>query len=140
MPFLSLRQHDTPRREGTRHEFLRSLPVSLVTSVIDFGLLILLTEAFGLHYLLSAAIAFVAGQVWAYVMAVTFVFSRFSPRSHAAGFSAFATLSLVGVAVSTALLWTITEQAGVHYVYAKLLTSWALFVLLFFVRKRLLFS
>lgn len=130
----------TGRRSETTHEFIRLLPVAAVTSVIDFGLLILLTEAFGLHYLTSAAIAFLAGQVWSYVMSVKWVFTRFSAPSHYAAFPPYLVLSAAGLLFTEVFLWAMTEHGGLYYLYSKMVTSATCFILLFFARKRLLFS
>lgn len=128
------------KAKNTQVEFLRFLPVGGVTSLIDFGLLILLTEYAGLHYLLSGAIAFLAGQLWSYGMCVTWVFARRSHETHTSRFLKFLTLSLIGLAATELSLWYFTESAGLHYLLSKVITSAGTSLVLFVARKRLLFS
>ena len=130
----------TGRARNTQIEFLRFLPVGGVTTIIDFGLLILLTEYFGIHYLISAAIAFTAGQLWSYVMCVNWVFARCSADTHLFRFVKFMTISLIGLLITEAFLWYFTEQAGLHYLLSKVIASSVSFLTLFMVRKKLLFS
>lgn len=137
---LSLRTYLAGRRPGTFIEFLRYLPVSFATSAIDIGLLILLTEVLHMHYLVSAGIGFIAGQVWAYIASVKWVFGRRKIGNHTTGFAAFIVLSLMGLLLVEFLLWFWTEHAGVYYIYSRMIVSAAVALLLFTARKYLLFS
>jgi putative flippase GtrA len=121
-------------------EFVRFLPVGAVTTVIDFGTLILLTEHFHVHYLLSAAIGFLLGQVWSYYMCINWIFAKSRITSHVSGFTYFIVLSVVGLVITELFLWFFTEQAGWYYIYSKILSSAVSFLTLFYVRKRFLFS
>ena len=125
---------------NTKIEFLRFLPVSIVTSIIDFGLLILLTEVGGVHYLMSAAIAFVAGQIWLYAMCVNWIFARLAAKNHASGFALFILLSLLALAATELIMWIATEDLGFYYILSKVVASALTSFSLFYVRKRVLFS
>ena len=48
-------------RRGTGGQLLRAMGASLVAFSVDFAVLALLTEAAGIHYLLSAGISFLLG-------------------------------------------------------------------------------
>lgn len=137
---ISLRTYLESRRSGMSVEFFRYLPASFVTSGIDIGLLILLTEVAHMHYLVSAAIGFVAGQVWAYIASVRWIFVQRKINSHAGGFAAFIVLSIIGLFLVEFLLWFWTEHAGVYYIYSRMIVSAAVALLLFTARKYLLFS
>jgi putative flippase GtrA len=128
------------KASSTRVEFLRFLPVGGVTTIIDFGLLILLTEAFGVHYLISAAVGFIAGQIWSYVICVKWIFARFSADNHVSGFTLFLMVSFIGLAITEFCLWYLTEQLELYYLFSKVVASGLSFLTLFFIRKRLLFS
>ncbi|MEA2701480.1 MAG: hypothetical protein QOE22_189 [Candidatus Parcubacteria bacterium] len=121
-------------------EFVRFLHVGVVTTLIDFGALILLTEHFHVHYLLSAAIGFLLGQIWSYYMCINWIFARSTITSHVSGFTYFLVLSVIGLAITELFLWFFTEEVGWFYLYSKILASAVSFLALFFVRKRFLFS
>ena len=50
--------------------------VGVIAFVIDYGLLALLTEAFGVNYLASATISFTASVVFNYVASMRYVFTH----------------------------------------------------------------
>ncbi|MCX7037594.1 MAG: GtrA family protein [Spirochaetes bacterium] len=55
---------------------LKSVLVSLVAFAIDFAILVALTEAAGLHYLLSAALSFLVGTTVSWALSVIWVFTE----------------------------------------------------------------
>ena len=54
-------------------QFFRYFFVGGFAFVVDYGLLVLLTEVFGLHYLVSATISFIAGLVVNYLLSTSWV-------------------------------------------------------------------
>ena len=126
------------RPKNAKVAFARSIPVGIVTTIIDFGLLIYLTEFLGVHYLLSAVAGFVLSQVWAYVAHAFWVFGRFD--SHAKGLSIFLVISAAGLLVTEVSLWFATEQLGLYYVLSKVVVSALASLAMFFIRKRIVFS
>ena len=70
--------HPTLPRAGhrTARQLLKTIVASQAAFWLDFGILALLTEAAGLHYLASAAIAFLAGTTVSYVLSIVWVFTE----------------------------------------------------------------
>ncbi|MEG2864143.1 MAG: GtrA family protein, partial [Eggerthellaceae bacterium] len=50
--------------------------VGVIAFVIDYGLLVFLTEVFNIDYLLSATISFIVSVVFNYVASMRYVFSH----------------------------------------------------------------
>jgi len=67
-------------------QLIKSVLVSLVAFAIDFAILVALTEAAGLHYLISAALSFLVGTTVSWALSVAWVFPvrRFSSKVIAA--------------------------------------------------------
>ena len=61
-------------------QFVRYFFVGGFAFIIDFGLLYILTEYAGLHYLLSATLSFIAGLVVNYIISCIWVFNNWSRR------------------------------------------------------------
>ena len=65
--------------DGTRPGLLGQLAgfgvVGVIAFVIDYGLMILLTEVFGVNYLLSTTISFVMSVIFNYLASMRFVFA-----------------------------------------------------------------
>jgi putative flippase GtrA len=130
-------------RAETGHRTVRQLLKTVVASQaafwLDFGILALLTEAVGLHYLVSAAISFLAGTTLSYVLSVVWVFDTRRVSSKAAEYALFVLVGVVGLGLNEALLWVFTEPLGLHYLVSKFVAATLIFGWNFAARKLLLF-
>ncbi len=120
-------------------QLAKSMAASFLAFAVDVGLLALLTEAAGLHYLVSAGIAFTAGTTVSYALSVTWVFRgrRFSSR--AVEYGLFVAVGLVGLGLNEALLWAFTELLALFYLASKVVAAAIIFFWNFGARKLLLF-
>lgn len=107
--------------------------------IVDFGLLYVLTEFAHLHYLTSAAIAFLAGLVVNYVLSKLWVFSKSSYKSKVTEFIVFALIGVVGLGFTELLMWTFTDVVGAHYIVSKIFTTILVYFWNFFARKIIIF-
>ena len=108
--------------------------------VVDFGSLYLLTDHLGVHYLLSAAIAFLLGLVTNYILSIVWVFHTRSVEDRKKEFFIFAVIGAVGLGFNELLIWFFTETGGYHYLVSKLCSTVFVFFWNFFARKKILFS
>ena len=104
--------------------FLKFGLVGLSGVLVNEGLLWLLTENLGLYYLLSAAIAvetaiitnFILNDIW------TFRDRRTSGNRSLLGRGLkFNLVSLGGLGINIAILWTVTEVVGISYLISNLI-------------------
>ena len=77
-------------------QFVRYFFVGGFAFIIDFGLLYILTEYAGLHYLLSATLSFIAGLVVNYIISCIWVFNNSKFRNRIVEFLFFAAIGVVG--------------------------------------------
>jgi putative flippase GtrA len=124
---------------GFGGQLLRAVPVSLASFALDFGTLAFLTEAAGLHYLLSAAAAFLLGTTLTWFLSVKWVFSVRLARSRAMEYGLFVFVGVVGLGLNEILLWAFTEKVGLYYLLAKMCASTLVFSWNFGMRRALLF-
>ena len=120
-------------------QLLRYVVVGGIAFVVDFGLLWLLTERCGLHYLLSATISFVAGLVVNYLMSLAWVFGQSKMQSRWGEFLIYAAIGVIGLGLNNLLLWLFTDKIGLYYLLSKIVTA-ALVMLWNFFARRLLFK
>ena len=99
----------------------------------------LLTEVFGLHYLLSATLSFILGLVTNYILSVSWVFNRRSLSRPWAEFLVFAVIGVVGLGLNSLILFLCTEKLGLHYTLSKIIATVVVFFWNFFARKLILF-
>jgi len=107
---------------------------------VDFGSLFFLTEVFKIHYLISAAIAFILGLLINYALSIFLVFPKRTLTDKRVEFLLFSIIGLVGLGLNEVIIWFFTELTHFHYLISKMLSTVVVFFWNFFARKKLLFS
>ncbi|MDB5641197.1 MAG: hypothetical protein JWN07_514 [Hyphomicrobiales bacterium] len=121
-------------------EFFRYGLCSAVALGVDMGLLLLLHHGLGLHYLVAAAIGFSAGLLVAYRLSVRFAFRDRRVADARAEFTLFASVGVLGLALTQILLHAFVDGTGMTVASAKIVTAGFVFVFNFGARKVLLFT
>lgn len=124
--------------ETLLEQFLRYLVVGGVAFLVDFGVLVVLTELY-FHYLISAAIAFCCGLVTNYLLSITWVFSARSMADKRVEFAIFSIIGIVGLGWNQLLMYLGTDIVGLDYRVSKLITVALVLFWNFGMRKLLLF-
>lgn len=106
----------------------------------DYLLLWLLsTQCPQIHYLISAALAFVAGLAVNYIVGVTFVFKRDPSRSRTLELGVFLLISLVALGINELVLWGAAELFAAHVMLSKIFAGALTFLWNFFARRLILY-
>ena len=127
------------KTDRTAVSLIRSIPSSNISFALDFGLLVLLTEVFDLHYLLSNGIGFMAGTTLNYLLCIFWVFSRRSIKNRHLEYWLYIVFGATGVGLNELFIWIFTEKIGVYYLYSKIIAGSTVFFYNFFIRKFILF-
>lgn len=120
-------------------QFVRYFFVGGFAFVVDFGLLYILTEYAGLHYLLSATLSFIAGLLVNYIISCLWVFNGSKFKNRLVEFLFFAAIGVVGLALNNTLIWLFTDCIGTHYMFSKIVAAAMVYLWNFFARKYLVF-
>ena len=128
------------KTDNTFIQFFRYCIVGGLAFLVDYGLLYLLADKFGLHYLLSASIAFIAGLVVNYLISTFWVFSESKYQDKRKEFAIFAFIGVIGLGLTEGLMWLFTDLVGLHYLLSKLITAALVLLWNFFARKVILFT
>jgi len=128
------------KTENTLVQLFRYTFVGGFAFVVDFGTLFLLTEVFHIHYLLSAAIAFILGLITNYFLSIKWVFSIRSIENKKIEFLLFSIIGLIGLGLNELLLWIFTDLILIHYLLSKIITAIFVYLWNFIGRKYLLFN
>ena len=94
--------------------FGRSQVSAVAASAADFGLIFLLTEAFGVWYVLATALGTILGGVTSFLMNRHWGFEATSGRWREQAFR-HGTSSAISMLLNTLGVWAVTEYAHVHY-------------------------
>lgn len=103
--------------------------------VIDYGVMILLTEVFGINYLVSSGISFTISVIYNYVLSVKWVFDVGENRNKTREFAVFIVLSIIGLGLNQFLMWLTVEKIGIFYMLAKIIATAIVMVYNFITRK-----
>ena len=120
-------------------QFVRYFFVGSFAFVVDFGLLYILTEYAGLHYLLSATLSFISGLLVNYIISCLWVFNGSKFKNRLVEFLFFAAIGVVGLALNDTLIWLFTDCIGTHYMFSKIVAAAMVYLWNFFARKYLVF-
>lgn len=129
-------------KRSNRHlltEMIRYGFVSVLAFAVDYGVLIGLTELAHVPYLWSATISFILGLITNWICSHLWVFDR-THYSRRGELAMFALIGVVGLGLNNLLLWTFTEQVGLHYAVSKLISTGIVFFWNFLARRFLIYT
>ncbi len=112
--------------------------VGVLCFLIDYGLMILLTERFGVSYLISSGISFSVSVIVNYILSLTFVFDTGKDKNKIAEFVIFVVLSVIGLGINQVLMWVCVEKLHIYYMISKIGVTGVVMVYNFITRKLIL--
>ncbi|MCD7741294.1 MAG: GtrA family protein [Ruminococcus sp.] len=140
------------KTNNTFIQFFRYIFVGGGATVVQWGILVLLVELFGLNANLSNAIGFIGGLVTNYLISTYWVFDESKVKNKAAEFTAFALIGVVGLGINQGIIWIFDKplaDAKVfgnllsperYYLIGQVLATGVAFFWNFFARKILLYN
>ena len=109
--------------------------VGVIAFVIDYAVLLVLTEVAGIHYLISSAVAFLVSVIFNYILSITFVFETDKSKSKGAQFSLFAAMSAGGLGINQLMMWLLSDVMFIPYQLSKFFATAVVMVYNFVTRK-----
>jgi putative flippase GtrA len=120
-------------------ELVRYAVAGGLASLVDVGVLVVLTSSLGVYYLHAAALAFSAGLLTSYGLSIAWVFQARIWQHPWMEFGLFTLIGGIGLLGCGVCMWVLTEYAHLHYLYAKLGSALVVFGWNFVAKKWLLF-
>lgn len=102
---------------------------------IDAGLLFLLTEFAGIHYLISGAISFIVSVIYNYILSIKWVFDARTDRKRTQELTIFIGLSVIGLGINQIVMWFFADLFHVYYMLSKIIATAIVMVYNFITRK-----
>ncbi len=109
--------------------------VGVIAFVIDFGVMVFLTEVFGIDPVISATVSFIISVVFNYAASMRYVFSHREGMSRTREFVIFVVLSAIGLGINDLLIWAGTDLASFDYRLVKVFATAVVMVWNFVTRK-----
>jgi len=127
------------KTESTAIQFFRYTLVGGTAFIVDIYSLFAFTEFFHIHYLISAALAFLLGAIVNYILSIFWVFNKRKINDKYFEFGIFVLIGLAGLGLIEVSIWFLTEHMHFHYLLSKMIASAMIYIFNFFGRKILLF-
>lgn len=118
-------------------QFSAYFAVAGIGYFVDFGLLILLHEVFGVHYLVAAATGFIGGLAVLYALSSRYVFKNSKLSSKSTEVGLFALIGIVGLGILSLSMWLLTDLVGINYLVSKIIATVGVYLWNFFARRAL---
>ena len=102
---------------------------------IDYGIMVILTEFFGINYLISSGISFTVSVIFNYILSVCWVFEVDENGDKRKEFIVFVLLSLIGLGINQFIMWVFVSNLHIFYMFAKIFVTAIVMVYNFISRK-----
>ena len=103
--------------------------------LIDYGVMIALTELCGINYLFSSGISFAISVIYNYILSVRWVFDVDDNGNKRKEFIIFIFLSLIGLGINQLLMWIFVSSFQIFYMLAKIFVTAIVMIYNFITRK-----
>jgi putative flippase GtrA len=125
--------------ESTDIQLIRSLVVSCIALIFDFGTLVFLKELLDVNYLLAAGIGFSVGVLINYYLSIKWVFTNRKLEHLSHELFIFVVICLIGLLLNLLIIFLLVEQQSFDYRIAKIFSTIVVFFFNFIARKKVLF-
>lgn len=116
-------------------QFMKFGIVGVIAFVIDYGFMVLLTEVFGVPYLISTTVSFIVSVIFNYFASMRFVFKRKDDMSRRREFIIFVVLSIIGLIINDVFMWLMVDFLYIDYRLSKIVVTFIVAVWNFVTRK-----
>jgi putative flippase GtrA len=120
-------------------ELVRYTVAGGLASLVDVGMLVVLTRGLGVYYLHAAAIAFGVGLLTSYLLSIAWVFQARTFQNPWMELGLFTLIGGIGLLWCGVCMWFLTEYAHLHYLCSKMGSALVVFCWNFVAKKWVLF-
>lgn len=109
--------------------------VGIICFIIDYGLMIILTEVVGLTYLVSCALSFIVSTIVNYILSMRFVFESKENVNKTVEFILFVIMSTIGLGLTELLMFLAVDKLNIYYMISKIVVTGIVMIYNFVTRK-----
>lgn len=125
-------------RDSTQRQFLLYLILGGILTLVEWLCFYALTFMFGIHYLISSLVVFMAISALGIVVYKKAIFGQSHLDSKREIIAIYA-INILGIALNSAILWLCVEFVGLNAMVGKIIASFLVAFYSFFARKRFVY-
>ena len=114
------------------------LVVGGTCTIVDMGLLYVLTEYAGIYYVLAATLSFTTGVTLNYFMCTGWIFEESKIKNKGVEILLYFVISIIVLLINVAGIWLLTNFLALHFMLSKFLATALTLIWNFCSRKYLL--
>ncbi len=112
--------------------------VGFLCFFIDYGIMVFLTEALKINYLISSGCSFSVSVIVNYILSIKFVFDADRDANKVKQFLVFLFFSIGGLIINQIVMWVAVDLLGIFYMISKIGATAIVMVYNFITRKNCL--
>ena len=116
-------------------QIIKFVIVGGIATIIDFVVLIILKEIFGMKPVFANIISFTVSVIYNYIASIKWVFDVDKDQNKKKQFIIFVVLSIIGLGINTIIIWLCDDVLGIYYLIGKILATGIVMVFNFITRK-----
>lgn len=122
-------------------QFFRYVFVGGVATVVDWGVLFVLTDLCKLYHLISAIVSFIAGLMVNFVLSKLLVFNANEARVNKVfELLGYAVIGVVGLGITELIMYLFSDLAHLHYMLSKMIATAVVLIWNYLARKFILYK
>ena len=94
--------------------------VGFLCFFIDYGIMVFLTEALKINYLISSGCSFSVSVIVNYILSIKFVFDADRDANKVKQFLVFLFFSIGGLIINQIVMWVAVDLLGIFYMISKI--------------------
>lgn len=125
------------KKKSLLYQIIKFSIVGGLAFFIDYSVLFLLTDKFGIYYLLSSGISFIISTFFNYIVSMRYVFKG-KNGNKLYEVIVFAIFSLIGLLINQCIMSILVEKINLYYMFSKVIATIVVMCWNFITRKLLL--
>ena len=109
--------------------------VGFLCFFIDYGIMVFLTEALKINYLISSGCSFSVSVIVNYILSIKFVFDADRDANKIKQFLVFLIFSIGGLIINQIVMWVTVDLLGIFYIISNIGATAIVMVYNFITRK-----
>ena len=109
--------------------------VGFLCFFIDYGIMVFLTEALKINYLISSGCSFSVSVIVNYILSIKFVFDADRDANKVKQFLVFLFFSIGGLIINQIVMWVAVDLLGIFYMISKIGATAIVMIYNFITRK-----